>query len=78
VLSVTAHARVTGPIVRTVFRQVVAAHGVPASMLTDNGMVFTTRLAGGPQRLRTSLRRGPDGRSIEAVTCVRLPAVASR
>lgn len=46
-LSVTAHARVTGPIVRDAFRQAVAAHGVPASTLTDNGMVFTTRLAGG-------------------------------
>ncbi|MEV5561260.1 IS481 family transposase [Nonomuraea wenchangensis] len=46
-LSVTAHARVTGPIVRDTFRAAVAAHGVPASTLTDNGMVFTTRLAGG-------------------------------
>uniref|UniRef100_UPI0007C736FF IS481 family transposase n=1 Tax=Nonomuraea sp. SBT364 TaxID=1580530 RepID=UPI0007C736FF len=46
-LSVTAHARVTGPIVRTTFRAAVTAHGVPASTLTDNGMVFTTRLAGG-------------------------------
>ncbi|MFI6739120.1 IS481 family transposase [Nonomuraea sp. NPDC050451] len=46
-LSVTAHARVTGPIVRATFRAAVAGHGVPASTLTDNGMVFTTRLAGG-------------------------------
>jgi transposase InsO family protein len=46
-LSVTAHARVTGPIVAATFRQAVAAHGVPASTLTDNGMVFTTRFAGG-------------------------------
>ncbi|MBB6345256.1 transposase [Nonomuraea muscovyensis] len=46
-LSVTAHARVTGPIVRDTFRTAVAGHGVPASTLTDNGMVFTTRLAGG-------------------------------
>ena len=46
-LSVTAHARVTGPIVLTTFRAAVAAHGVPASTLTDNGMVFTTRFAGG-------------------------------
>ncbi|WP_310741827.1 integrase core domain-containing protein [Microbispora sp. H13382] len=45
-LSVTAHPRVTGPIVRDTFRHAVAAHGVPASTLTDNGMVFTTRLAG--------------------------------
>jgi hypothetical protein len=29
------------------FRDTVAQHGIPASTLTDNGMVFTTRLAGG-------------------------------
>ena len=46
-LSVTAHARVTGPIVLATFRKVVAGHGVPASTLTDNGLVFTTRYAGG-------------------------------
>ena len=37
----------TGPIVLAEFRKVVLAHGVPASSLTDNGMVFTTRFAGG-------------------------------
>jgi transposase InsO family protein len=46
-LSVTAHRRVTGPIVLAEFRKTVAAHGIPASTLTDNGMVFTTRLSGG-------------------------------
>ena len=46
-LSVTAHHRVTGPAVLTAFQAAVAAHGPPASTLTDNGMVFTTRLAGG-------------------------------
>ena len=46
-LSVTAHRRVTGPIVLAEFRKAVAVHGVPASTLTDNGMVFTTRLSGG-------------------------------
>lgn len=46
-LSVTAHHRVTGPIVVATFRAATAAHGIPASTLTDNGMVFTTRLAGG-------------------------------
>jgi transposase InsO family protein len=49
-VSVTAHPRVTGGIVRQTFRQTVAAHGVPASTLTDNGMVFTTRLSGGSLR----------------------------
>jgi transposase InsO family protein len=46
-LSVTAHVRVTGPIVLTEFRRTVTTHGIPASTLTDNGMVFTTRLSGG-------------------------------
>jgi transposase InsO family protein len=46
-LSVTAWNRVTGPVVLATFRAAVAAHGPPASTLTDNGMVFTTRLAGG-------------------------------
>jgi transposase InsO family protein len=46
-LSVTAWNRVTGPIVLATFRAAVAAHGAPASTLTDNGMVFTTRLSGG-------------------------------
>jgi hypothetical protein len=46
-LSVTAHRRVTGPIVVDTFRAAAAEHGLPASTLTDNGMVFTTRLSGG-------------------------------
>ncbi len=46
-LSVTAHARVTGPVVLATFRKTIATYGVPASTLTDNGMVFTTRFAGG-------------------------------
>jgi transposase InsO family protein len=46
-LSVTAHPRVTGPIVLATFRRTVATYGIPASTLTDNGMVFTTRLSGG-------------------------------
>ena len=29
------------------FRTTLAAHGIPASTLTDNGMVYTVRLAGG-------------------------------
>jgi transposase InsO family protein len=46
-LSVTAHAPVTGPIVLATFRKAIAAYGVPTSTLTDNGLVFTTRFAGG-------------------------------
>jgi transposase InsO family protein len=59
-LSVTAHKRVTGPTVLATFRDCVAIHGVPASTLTDNGMVFTTRLAGGRggrNAFETELRR---------------------
>lgn len=46
-LRLTGHPRVTGPIVLNEFRAAIAVHGVPASTLTDNGMVFTTRLSGG-------------------------------
>jgi transposase InsO family protein len=46
-LHVSAHHRVTGPIVLATFRQTLATHGIPASTLTDNGMVYTVRLAGG-------------------------------
>ncbi len=62
-LSVTAHHRVTGPIVLRTFRETVAEHGIPASTLTDNGMVFTTRLsqgkkgAGTRNGFETELRR---------------------
>lgn len=62
-LSVTVHHRVTGPIVLATFRETVAEHGIPASTLTDNGMVFTTRLsqgkkgAGTRNGFETELRR---------------------
>jgi transposase InsO family protein len=59
-LSVTAHRRVTGPIVLAAFRAAVTCYGAPASTLTDNGMVFTTRLSGGKggrNHLEAELRR---------------------
>jgi transposase InsO family protein len=59
-LRVTAHYRVTGPIVVAQFRAAMAEHGIPASTLTDNGMVFTTRLSGGRggrNGLESDLRR---------------------
>jgi len=59
-LSVTAHARVTGDVVLATFRTAVATYGIPASTLTDNGMVFTTRWAGGRggrNALESELRR---------------------
>jgi transposase InsO family protein len=60
VLSLTAHHRVTGPAVLGAFRAACAQHGVPASTLTDNGLVFTTRFAGGKggrNALEAELRR---------------------
>ena len=62
-LSVTAHHRVTGTIVVSTFTETVAEHGIPASTLTENGMVFTTRLsqgkkgAGTRNGFETELRR---------------------
>ncbi|MHA7306937.1 IS481 family transposase [Arthrobacter sp. TMN-49] len=50
-LHISAHPRVTGIIVTTTFTSTAQAHGYPASTLTDNGMVYTTRFAhgkGGP------------------------------
>ena len=46
-LSVTVHRRITGPIVVDTFDQTCADHGVPASTLTDNAMLYTTRFSGG-------------------------------
>ncbi len=46
-LSVTAHQPVTGAAVLDTFLAAGADQGFPASVLTDNGMVFTTRFAGG-------------------------------
>ncbi|RNL62713.1 IS481 family transposase [Nocardioides marmoriginsengisoli] len=59
-LHVTAHQRITGPIVTTTFRQTLTQHGIPASTRTDNGMVYTARFAGGQggrNRFETELRR---------------------
>jgi transposase InsO family protein len=53
-LHVSAHHRVTGPIVLATFRTAGQEHGYPASTLTDNGMVYTTRFSGG-RGGRTSL-----------------------
>lgn len=59
-LHVSGHHRVTGPIVTMTFRETAGQHGVPASTLTDNGMVYTVRLAGGRggrNTFETELRR---------------------
>jgi transposase InsO family protein len=46
-LSCTAHQPVTGDTVVSVFLATVAEHGPPASTLTDNGSVYTSRFTGG-------------------------------
>jgi hypothetical protein len=45
-LHTSAHRAITTPIVTTTFREAAGQHGIPASTLTDNGMVYTVRLAG--------------------------------
>ncbi|TWD80608.1 transposase [Kribbella amoyensis] len=59
-LHVSAHRHITGRIVLDTFRQTAAKQGFPASVLTDNGFVYTTRFAGGRggrNGLETELRR---------------------
>lgn len=59
-LHIGAHVRITAPIVLATFRQAADLHGYPASTLTDNGMVYTVRFAGGPggrNHLEHELRR---------------------
>nr|WP_235444621.1 integrase core domain-containing protein [Kocuria palustris] len=46
-LHISAHHRITSAMVVTIFMATTTVHGRPASTLTDNGMVYTTRLAGG-------------------------------
>ena len=45
-LSVTAHRPITGTIVLDTFTETAREHGLPASVLTDNGLVYTVRFAG--------------------------------
>ena len=45
--SVAARRRVTGDAVAATFTKTAAQHGFPASVLSDNAMVYTTRYAGG-------------------------------
>jgi len=46
-LASRAYSRVTAAAVAKLFTRTVDRHGIPASVLSDNGMVFTTRFAGG-------------------------------
>lgn len=47
VMHISAHQPVRGRTVVDAFRRAARHHGIPASTLTDNGMVFTTRYSGG-------------------------------
>ncbi|MGQ0631852.1 MAG: IS481 family transposase [Sporichthyaceae bacterium] len=62
VLHASAHAPVTAQVILDTFTEAAAQHGYPASTLTDNGMVYTVRLAGagrrgGRTKLEAELRR---------------------
>ncbi|WP_239545221.1 DDE-type integrase/transposase/recombinase [Nocardioides nitrophenolicus] len=59
-LHVSAHPRITGRIVLDTFTQTAGQHAYPASVLTDNGLVYTTRFSGGRggrNGLETELQR---------------------
>lgn len=59
-LGVTACAVTTGEVILATFRAACTQYGVPASVLTDNGLVYTTRFAGGKggrNGLENELRR---------------------
>jgi len=76
-LSLTAHSRVTGPAVVDTFRAAIEEHGPPASTLTDNGLVYTTRFAGGStgglngfeKELRSRLITQKNSRPNHPTTC---------
>lgn len=54
-LTVTAYPVVTVAIVLTQFRTTITEYGPPASTLTDNGLVFTTRVRGGRNTFENEL-----------------------
>jgi transposase InsO family protein len=59
-LHISAHARITGGIAHATFTQAADQYGYPASTLTDNGLVYTARFAGGRggrTKLEAELRR---------------------
>lgn len=56
-LGCTAHYRVTGDHVITDFTRLTSVYGVPASTLTDNGSVYTSRFTGGRNGFEYLLQR---------------------
>jgi transposase InsO family protein len=78
-LHLSARPRITAAIVPATFRKAADPHGYPASTLTDNGMVYTTRFAGGRggrNHLKHELRRldivQKNSRPNHATTCHRV------
>lgn len=55
VISLTAYRRVSGADVLHAFRDACNTHGIPASTLTDNGFVFTTRTKHAPNAFEREL-----------------------
>jgi hypothetical protein len=53
----SAHRPVTGADVLATFRTALAANGIPASTLTDNGLVYTARFRSGRNAFEHELRR---------------------
>ena len=54
-LHISAHMRITGATVLHTFTTTITTHGMPASTLTDNGLVFTTRHRGGANAFEREL-----------------------
>jgi len=55
IVDLTAHATVTGQVVLDRFRAAIDTHGIPATTLTDNGFVFTTRFRNAPNAFEREL-----------------------
>lgn len=67
-LHIRAHRRVTGPGVVTAFTTTITTYGEPASVLTDNGLVFTTRFArGGGDNAKNGLEKLLHSRRIRQI-----------
>ena len=56
-LAITAHRPVTGADVLATFRTAMSDNGIPASTLTDNGLVYTARFRSGRNAFEHQLRR---------------------
>lgn len=54
-LHISAHPRITATTVLDTFTTTINTHGTPASTLTDNGLVFTTRHRGGANAFEREL-----------------------